>query len=125
MRTPYTSTSKAAPNGADATSDDALLDALQRSAFDYFLEQYSPHNGLIADTSKGGSPVSIAVVGLALSSYPIAVERGWITREDAVERSLAALRFFKGSDQSGKTDSTGYKGFYFHFLDQTSGKRVW
>ncbi len=102
-----------------------MIDTLQRAAFDYFLEQYSHENGLIADTSKEGSPVSIAVVGLALSSYPIAVDHGWISREDAVERSLAALRFFKQSDQSGKPDSTGHKGFYFHFLDQQTGKRVW
>ncbi len=102
-----------------------MLDDLQRAAFEYFLEQYNPQNGLIADTSKEGAPVSIAVVGLALSSYPIAVEQGWISREDALARSLAALRFFQQSDQNGKPDSTGYKGFYFHFLDQQSGKRVW
>lgn len=125
MRTPHASTSKAALIGADAAADDALLDDLQRAAFDYFLEQYNPENGLIADTSKPGAPVSIAVVGLALSSYPIAVEQGWISREDALERSLRALRFFNESDQSGKPDATGYKGFYFHFLDQQTGKRVW
>lgn len=125
MLTPLSSSSKVAPDGASATDDDALLDALQRDAFAYFLEQYNPENGLIADTSKDGAPVSIAVVGLGLSSYPIAVEQGWISREDAVQRSLAALRFFKRSDQTGKPDSTGYKGFYFHFLDQQTGKRVW
>lgn len=125
MDTPIARSSKPAPIGDDAASDAALVEALQRSAFDYFLEQFNPDNGLIADTSKDGSPVSIAVVGLALSSYPVAVEHGWISREDAVQRSLAALRFFKESDQSGHADSTGYKGFYFHFLDQPTGKRVW
>ncbi|MEO6076571.1 MAG: hypothetical protein ABIP56_07175, partial [Dokdonella sp.] len=125
MRTPHASTLKAALNGTDAVDDNALLEDLQRAAFEYFLEQYNPQNGLIADTSKEGAPVSIAVVGLALSSYPIAVEQGWISREDALARSLAALRFFQQSDQNGKPDSTGYKGFYFHFLDQQSGKRVW
>ena len=125
MDTPIARSSKSAPIGDDAASDAALIEALQRSAFDYFLEQFNPDNGLIADTSKDGSPVSIAVVGLALSSYPVAVEHGWISREDAVQRSLAALRFFKESDQSGHAESTGYKGFYFHFLDQQTGKRVW
>lgn len=125
MHPALANTSNAAPNGDDAVDDDALLDDLQRGAFNYFLEQYSPENGLIADNSKDGSPVSIAVVGLALSTYPIAVERGWISREDALQRSLAALKFFEESDQSGKPDSTGYKGFYFHFLDQITGKRVW
>ena len=106
-------------------SDDDLLDHLQRAAFGYFLTTYNPANGLIADTSRGHSPCSIAVVGFALSVYPIAVERGWMPRADAVERSLAALRFFRDSDQSGQPHSTGHKGFYFHFLDMHSGKRVW
>lgn len=105
--------------------DVALLDALQHAAFDYFLEQVHPDNGLIADTSRPGSPVSIAVVGFGLSAYPIGVEHGWMAREDAVQRSLLALRFFHGSDQSGAADATGYKGFYYHFLDMQSGKRVW
>ncbi len=105
--------------------DAALLDALQRAAFDYFLQQVNPDNGLIADTSRPGSPVSIAVVGFGLSTYPIGVEHGWISREDAVQHSLRALRFFHESDQSGAADATGYKGFYYHFLDQQSGKRVW
>ena len=106
-------------------STDALLDRLQRGAFSYFLEQTNSANGLVADTSRAGSPVSIAVVGFALSCYPIGVERGWIARADAVERTLAALRFFWNSDQSDKPDATGYKGFYYHFLDIDSGKRVW
>jgi hypothetical protein len=108
-----------------ALSDEALLDRLQRSAFDYFVQTVNPHNGLVPDTSRNGSPVSIAVVGFALSAYPIAVERGWMQRADAVRSSLAALRFFRDSDQSGSPTATGYKGFYFHFLDLHSGARVW
>lgn len=105
--------------------DDALLEYLQRAAFDYFPRACNPANGLVADTTREGSPCSIAVVGFALSAYPIAVERGWMTRAEAIERSLAALRFFRDSDQSGTPQATGYKGFYYHFLDMRSGKRVW
>lgn len=110
---------------ARAADTDALIDRLQRGAFTYFLQQMNPANGLVADTSRENSPVSIAVVGFALSAYPVAVERGWISRADAVGRSLAALRFFRDSDQSGNAEGTGYKGFYYHFLDWHSGKRVW
>jgi hypothetical protein len=53
------------------------------------------------------------------------VERGWIARADAAQRSLAALRFFCESDQSGGPTATGFKGFYFHFLDMETGARVW
>ena len=106
-------------------TDEALLDGLQRAAFGYFLKAVNPANGLIADNSRPNSPVSIAVVGFALSSYVVAVERGWLARADGVERSLAALRFFRDSDQSGSPEATGYKGFYYHFLDLHTGARVW
>ncbi|MEO6227554.1 MAG: glucoamylase family protein [Thermomonas sp.] len=108
-----------------ALDDEHLIDRYQRAAFDYFLCNRIPANGLYADTSRPGSPVSIAVVGFALSSYPVAVERGWIAREIAVEHCLAALRFFRDSDQAGTPEATGYKGFYFHFLDRDTGTRVW
>jgi hypothetical protein len=101
------------------------LDQLQRAAFGYFLQAVNPANGLIADTSRENSPVSIGVVGFALSAYPVAVERGWMSRAAAVERSLATLRFFHDSDQSGSPGATGFKGFYYHFLDMHTGARVW
>jgi len=89
------------------------------------LEQFNPENGLIADTSRAGAPASIAVVGFALSSYPVGVERGWIPRADAAARALVTLRFFWNSRQSEEPDATGYKGFYYHFLDMKTGRRVW
>lgn len=107
------------------STDETLLGDLQRAAFDYFAQATNVVNGLVADTSRANSPCSIAVVGFALSTYPVAVERGWIKRAEAVERSLAALRFFRDSDQSGGPEATGYKGFYYHFLDMRTGARVW
>ena len=108
-----------------APGDVAMLDRLQRSAFDYFVQHTNVANGLVADTSRPGSHSSIAVVGFALSAYTVAVERGWMARGDAVQRSLAALRFFARSDQSGTPKATGAHGFYFHFLHMDSGTRAW
>ncbi len=65
---------------ANARSDEELLDRFQRAAFGYFLEQFNPENGLVADTSRAGAPASIAVAGFALSCYPVGVERGWMAR---------------------------------------------
>ncbi|WP_422014866.1 glucoamylase family protein [Roseateles sp.] len=111
---------------ARVTAADArMLEDLQRTAFDYFMKLTRAHNGLVADTSRRGSPVSIAAVGFGLSAYPVAVERGWLARDDAVQRSLTTLRFFAASDQSGTAASTGYRGFYFHFLDVQTGLRTW
>jgi hypothetical protein len=106
-------------------SDEALLDRLQHAAFDYFLRAVNPVNGLVADTTRAGAPASIAVVGFALASYPVAVERGWMSRSEAIARTLAALRFFANSSQSERPDATGYKGFYYHFLDLQTGARTW
>jgi len=67
---------------------------------------------------------SIAAVGFALTAYPIGVERGYVTRAEARQRVLTTLRFFRdapvGDQPSGVT---GYKGFYYHFLDMETGLR--
>ena len=105
--------------------DEQLLDRLQRAAFDYLVKFSNLRNGLVADTSRAGSPSSIAVVGFALSCYPIAVSRGWITREAAAQRVLTSLRFFSSSVQGEQPDASGHRGFYYHFLDMQSGRRVW
>jgi hypothetical protein len=100
------------------------LDAMQRHAFDYFLHHINPANGLVADRSQPGTPASIAAVGFALAAYPVGVERGWMTRTEAIERTLAVLRFFSTSVQGAANDVTGYKGLYYHFLDMTTGRRA-
>jgi hypothetical protein len=94
-----------------------MLDDLQRVTFEYFREEFNPLNGLIADKTQPGSPSSIAVVGMGLSVYVVAVERGVFTRVEAVARVLGILRFFQSSPQGPEPDATGYKGFYYHFLD--------
>jgi hypothetical protein len=106
-------------------TDRALLDRLQRGAFAYFTENTDSRNGLVADTSRAGSPCSIAVVGFALSCYPVAVERGWMSRSAAAALTLRTLEFFWQSAQADRPDSTGFRGFYYHFLDMRSGRRVW
>jgi hypothetical protein len=103
----------------------ALLTRLQRQAFQYFWTEVNPANGLVVDCTKEGWPSSIAATGMALAIYPIGVERGFITRTEAVERTLTTLRFLWQSPQGTEADATGYRGFYYHFLDMQSGKRVW
>ncbi len=102
-----------------------MLDAIQRSAFDYFLVETNRGNGLVPDkTPIPGWPASIAAVGLALTAYPVGVERGLLTRADAANRTLTTLRFFWNSPQGPEPDATGYRGFYYHFLDLRTGARA-
>ena len=90
---------------------EARLDALQRHAFGYFLNETNPANGLVSDRTQPGAPASIAAVGFALAAYPVGVERRWMTRTDAIERTLALLRFFTTSPQGTAPDMAGHKGF--------------
>src|SRR5450756_2956917 len=96
--------------------DDAL-DKLQRNTFGYFLEETNPSNGLVPDSTREGAPSSIAAVGFALAAYAAGAERRFMTRAEAIKRVLATLRFFWDSPQGKDRDATGYKGFFYHFLD--------
>ena len=120
------SAKKRAARRADRTYGDRQLQTLQRNTFRYFWEETNPENGLIPDnTSAGDVPASIAGVGFALASYPVAVERLFVSRAQAVERTLATLRFLWNAPQGSAPDATGHRGFFYHFLDGTTGRRAW
>jgi hypothetical protein len=110
---------------SDENSVDATLEKLQHESFNYFLHEANPANGLVIDRNEANWPASIAATGLALAAYPVAVERGFMPRLAAGRRTLNTLRFFWNSPQGSEPDATGYKGFYYHFLDAQSGRRVW
>lgn len=105
--------------------NDEDLAKLEHDTFRYFADEMNPENGLIPDNTKKDAPCSIAVVGFALTSYPIAVHRGYLTRVEAIKRCLIHLRFLHDGPQGIGPDAIGYKGFYYHFLDMKSGRRVW
>ena len=107
------------------SQSEEFLDTLQRAAFTYFLENVNPSNGLIADTTRSHSPSSIAVTGLGLTSYTVGVERGWLTRTDGAARALVTLKFLWNASAGEQDGMSGYKGFYYHFLDMQTGIRVW
>src|SRR4026209_2659363 len=90
---------------------DAELARLERGTFKYFADEVNLENGLVRDKTSQGSPASIAAVGFALTAYPIAVERKYLTRAEAVKRTLTTLRFFHDAPQGKEPDATGYKGF--------------
>jgi hypothetical protein len=107
-----------------ASSNEALLGDLQERTFRYFWDLANPRNGLVPDRWPTPSFSSIAAVGFALTAYPIGAEHGWVTREQARDRVLTTLDFFlaapSGPEPAGRT---GYRGFYYHFLDMQTGTR--
>ncbi|MDE3058826.1 MAG: Tat pathway signal protein [Bacteroidota bacterium] len=111
-------------NAQEKVQGNAFLDSLEHRTFNFFWETTNLANGLAPDRFPTKTFSSIAAVGFALTAYPIGVERGYITREQAIERVLTTLRFFWTAKMSpDKTGTTGYKGFYYHFLDMNSGAR--
>jgi hypothetical protein len=105
-------------------NDAAFLDLVQRTAFDYFWYETNPENGLVKDRSSDPSLSSIAAVGFGLSALTVGIDRGWISREAGRARVLTTLTFLSHSPHGPEEDATGYKGFYYHFLDRQTGRRA-
>lgn len=103
---------------------EAWLAELERRSFDFFWERANPANGLVPDRWPTPSFASVAAVGFGLSAYPIGVARGFVTREQARERVLTTLRFLRDAPQGPAAQGmTGYRGFFYHFLDMQTGAR--
>ena len=69
---------------------------------------------------------SIAAVGLALSRDSCAGGTRVSLHASSRRNSRCAdCDSFTSSPHGPEPDSTGYKGFYYHFLDMKSGRRVW
>jgi hypothetical protein len=100
----------------------AILRDELKGSFDFFrqytnLDPDSQGFGLTVDSTKKLHIASIASVGFALSAWVIAVERGYLTRQEALDitrRSLATLLHH----------TSHHRGFFAHFLDMASGARL-
>lgn len=107
------------PKGAS----DKLLDDFQRRACRYFYEMADPNSGLVRDRASANEPYapsvsSIAATGFGLSALAIAAGRGYLDPSTAQTRARTTLKFLcEHVDQE--------HGFFYHFLDSASGKRIW
>src|SRR4051812_19137301 len=122
--TPPRPPSPAAPVASAPMDDAALLDDVERRSFHYFWDLADPHTQLIPDRAPTPSFSSIAAVGFGLTAYGIGAERGYVTRQQASERTLATLRSLLAMKQGPEPKGvSGYKGFFYHFLDMKTGER--
>jgi hypothetical protein len=102
-----------------------LFDDIERRTFDFFWSTANPANGLLPDRYPRPSPASVAAIGFALTAYVIGADRGFITREQARERTLSTVRFFRDAPQGPQARGViGHKGFFYHFLDMKTGTRA-
>ncbi len=102
-----------------------IFDDIERRTFNYFWETADPETGLIPDRYPYTEPFSsIAAIGFGLTAYGIGVERGYVTRDEAIERTLVTLRFLEGAPQGSRAAGmAGYHGFFYHFIDLKTGAR--
>ncbi len=102
----------------------SLIDDIQRRTFRYFWETTDARTGLAPDRWPTPSFCSIAAVGFALTAYPIGVVNGWVTRVQARARTLTTLDFLAAARQGPEPGGvSGSRGFFYHFLDMTTGQR--
>ena len=89
---------------------------IERRTFRWFWTTANRKNGLVPDRWPTPSFSSIASVGFALPAYAIGAERGWCSRAEARDLTLATLEHLwnapQGPDRAG---TSGYKGFFYHF----------
>ena len=98
---------------------------LQKRTFGYFQQELNPENGLVRDNTRPDAPASVAGSGLALACRVVAVEHGYESRPTAASEARKILEFLAAAEQSDRPTATGYKGFFYHFLDMETGKRTW
>ena len=108
-----------APEGAS----EELLEEIERRACLYFFEMADPGTGLVLDRAVidlpyAPGPSSIAAAGFGLTALVIADSRRYFDRELLRERTRLTLRFLN----SGAAQE---HGFFYHFLDSATGKRIW
>lgn len=100
---------------------DELLDIVQETTFNYFWDFAEPTSGLARersqdDTYEGQSSrvIAMGASGFGISCYPVAVTRGWITKDEAIQRMKKVLTFLENADT--------YHGAFSHWYFGDTGK---
>jgi hypothetical protein len=97
-----------------ALPDEQLLEIVQRQTFNYFWDGAHPVSGLAPDrcttrANAADDKVAIGGSGFGIMAILVAVERGWVTRDAAIERLRRMLDLL--------TAATCYHGAYAHFVN--------
>jgi hypothetical protein len=108
------------PQSLLALSDDALLEQVQRQCFEFFWDGadstgLAPDRRSLADPDRG-VPITIGGSGFGIMAILVAVERGWVARDEALERLQSMLRFLGGAPV--------YHGVYSHFVNTRTNETV-
>lgn len=95
-------------------SDDELLTLVQRQTFRYFWDFGHPTSGLARERNTSGDIVTSGGSGFGLMAMVVAMERGFITRTEGVERLKKIVDFLEKADR--------FHGVWPHWMNGVSGK---
>lgn len=106
---------------AKPLTDEDLLTEVQRRTFRYFWDFAHPVSGLARErtdtTHYGHEVVTTGGSGFGVMAIVVGVERGFITREQGVDRMLKILNFL-----DKKADH--YHGLWPHWMNGTTGETI-
>ncbi len=118
--TARTSSLKESPPSAAATAsthpmtDDELLTMVQRASFRYYWEADEPHSGMTRESTPGNDDIiALGASGFGVMAIMAGAERGFITRQQAIDRLLKITGFLARADR--------FHGAWPHFLDGRTG----
>lgn len=101
----------------DLISDDELLTLVQQQTFRYFYDFAHPTSGLARERDSSGDIVTTGGSGFGLAAFPVAVERGFITRDEALAHCTKVVDFLTEKAER-------YHGAYPHWLNGATGKTI-
>ena len=113
------------PQGRFANAEEAAFaEDLSRRTFQYFWDTTTVDTCLAADRWPSNPFSSVAATGFAITAFAVGAERGYVTRDEAAERTLKCVEFYWNAPQGPATSGvTGHKGFFYHFLKNDDGTR--
>jgi len=94
-------------------SDEELLTLVQSQTFKYFYDFAHPNCGLARERNTSGNTVTSGGSGFGMMALIVGVERGFITREQAVERWELNCNFLESADR--------FHGAWAHWMDGNTG----
>lgn len=113
-------TSAAFMADTDYLNDRQALESLQREAFNYMWEDGDPPSGLAYEANFGWElrPVAVGGSGFGVAAVVVAVDRGWVSRDQGLARLLKIARFLKSVSEAHPE----WHGGFPHWLNGQTGQ---
>jgi len=109
--------SNAASGSTREFTDDELLTMLQEACFHYYWEGADPNSGMARENIPGDDRiVATGASGFGISALIVGVHRGFITRQEGLERLAKIVEFLEKADR--------YHGVWSHYMNGNTGKTM-